>query len=126
AQQETKWLPRLAIINKHQDKSVADLLVGELSAGGEFALVERDQLERIITELQLSSAARQNSVRAGQILGADALLFIESDNSTLHLRLVETHRGERISEAIYTLNKPDLRAIASATKARLAIFAPTL
>jgi hypothetical protein len=110
---------KLAVINKLHDPAVADLLFSKLSASGGFALVERDQFARIVKELELSSLSRENNARAGQLAAADALLFVEPEKTLLHLRLVETHRGERISDAVYPLEKPDLDAIASTTKAQI-------
>jgi hypothetical protein len=111
--------PKLAIINQHRDPAVADLLFAKLSASGGFALVERDQFARIVKELELTSFSRENNVRAGQLVSADALLFVEPEKTLLHLRLVETHRGERIADAVYPLEKLDLDAIASTTQAQL-------
>ena len=70
-------------------------------------------------ELEISSFARESSVRAGHLVGADALLFVEPEKTLLHLRLVETHRGEIISDAVYPLDPLDIEAIANATKAQL-------
>lgn len=123
---ESPPAPTLAIINKHRDPAVADLLFSKLAAGGEFALVERDQLARVLGEQELSSSARESSVRTGKLIGADALLFVEADRSLLHLRLVETQRGERVSEAVFALEHPDFPAIVEATKARLAALARKL
>ncbi len=85
--------PTLAIINGTSSPEAADLLLSKLSAGGEFAFVERARLAEVVKEQRLSSMSRESNVRTGQLLGAEALLFVEADRELLHVRLVETSRG---------------------------------
>ena len=111
--------PTLAIISRQRESAVGDLLFSRLAAGRDFRLAERAEFARIVQELALSSLARESSVRAGQLVGAEALLFVEPEKTLRHLRLVETQRGEIISDAVYPLDAPDLEAIGTATKAQL-------
>ena len=124
--QTPERVPKLAIINKHKDPAVADLVFSKLAANGDLTLVERDQLAAILREQVLSSFSRENNVRTGQLAGADALLFVEPDRSLLHLRLVETQHGERVFDIALDPKQPDLPAVIETMKARLATVAKKL
>src|SRR4051794_30412700 len=100
--------PVLAIVNGASDPAAAELLLTRLSAGGEFVFVERARLDEVLREQQLSSTSRERNVRTGQLLGADALLFVEADATLLHLRLVETGRGERLFDEVFPRKPLDL------------------
>ncbi|HEV7405292.1 MAG TPA: CsgG/HfaB family protein [Chthoniobacteraceae bacterium] len=115
--------PVLAIINGSTDAAAADVLLTKLSAGGEFVFVERTRLDEVVREQKLSSTSRESNVRTGQILGADALLFVESEATLLHLRLVETGRGERLFDEVFPLKPLDLAAVATAVRGRLTLLA---
>ncbi len=117
--------PTLAIINKLADPRPGDLLFSKLS-GGDFILVERDRLADAIREQKLSGLTRENNVRTGRLLGADALLFVESEKGILRLRLVETAHGERISDELFPLAHPDVPALAENVRARLSSLAARL
>ncbi len=118
--------PKLAIISQQSGPAVGDLLFAKLSASGGIALIERDQFARIVKEFELSSFARKSNVRAGQLASADVLLFVETEKKLLHLRMVETHHGERVFDAVFDSAKPDFPAIIETTKAHLATLARKL
>ncbi len=88
---------RLAIIAlDDESRNVADLLNAQLTQKGEFSLVERTEIERVYREQGLS-AANDNYLKLGQILGADGVFLlqrIESASETnLVSRLVATKPG---------------------------------
>ncbi|HEV7405894.1 MAG TPA: CsgG/HfaB family protein [Chthoniobacteraceae bacterium] len=111
--------PTLAIVNGMSSPEAADLLLSKLSADGEFAFVERARLAEVVKEQQLSSLSRERNVRSGQLLGADALLFVEADRELLHVRLVETSRGERLFDEVFRLEPLDVTPVATAVRSRL-------
>jgi curli biogenesis system outer membrane secretion channel CsgG len=58
-------------------KAISDLLVAQLLADGKFALIERQALDRILTEQNFSNSDRTDSATAaklGRVLGVDALV----------------------------------------------------
>lgn len=110
--------PTLAIINGMSSPAAADLLLSKLSAGGEFAFVERAKLAEVVKEQRITSMSRASNVRTGQLLGADALLFVEADRELLHVRLVETSRGERLFDEVFAIAQ-DLTQVADAVRSRL-------
>lgn len=111
--------PTLAIVNGMSSPEAADLLLSKLSAAGEFTFVERAKLGEVMKEQRLTSMSRASNVRTGQLLGADALLFVEADRELLHVRLVETSRGERLFDEVFPLAL-DLTQVADAVRSRLA------
>jgi hypothetical protein len=118
--------PVLAVINGSSDPAAAELLLAKLSAGGELVFVERARLTDVVREQKLSSASRESNVRTGQLLGADGLLFVETEAKLLHVRLVETTRGERLFDEVFPLQPFDAEACAAAVRDRLGLLAAGL
>lgn len=59
-------------------KGVADLLVTKVVQGGQYSVIERKQLDKIIAEQNLGSSGRVDeatAARIGKILGVDALIM---------------------------------------------------
>ena len=59
-------------------KGIADLLVTKLVQGGQYSLIERKQLDKIIAEQNLGASGRVDEATAakiGRILGVDALIM---------------------------------------------------
>ena len=59
-------------------KGIADLLVTKLVQGGQYSVIERKQLDKIIAEQNLGASGRVDeatAVRIGKILGVDALIM---------------------------------------------------
>jgi hypothetical protein len=59
------------------------LLEVQLSKNGNIRLLERSQIDKILQEQQLSAAGlldRNNTIKIGQLLGADALVIITLEN----------------------------------------------
>lgn len=58
-------------------KGIADLLVTKLVQGGQYSVIERKQLDKIIAEQNLGASGRVDdatAARIGKILGVDALI----------------------------------------------------
>lgn len=63
--------------NEELGKSIAELISVELMSRGEFDLVERAELEKILTELQLSASGLidpQSRLNLGRLTGARVLV----------------------------------------------------
>lgn len=59
-------------------KGIADLLVTKLVQGGQFSVIERKQLDKIMAEQNLGASGRideATAARIGKILGVDALIM---------------------------------------------------
>ncbi|MBS1812085.1 MAG: curli production assembly protein CsgG [Acidobacteria bacterium] len=59
-------------------KGIADLLVTKLVQGGQYSIIERKQLDKIIAEQNLGASGRVDeatAARIGKILGVDALIL---------------------------------------------------
>lgn len=75
--------------------SIAELLSAELAAQGDFELVERAELDKILTELHLSAtglADKETRLRLGQLTGAKILIsgsvFRSGDNNYVVAKLI--------------------------------------
>jgi hypothetical protein len=87
---------RWAIISSGEARQdgLGDLVTAELSKSKDLELVERDRLEMVTKELRLAAAmesqAAATRLKMGQLLKADALLFlsIEGDEKARALKLV--------------------------------------
>jgi len=87
-------------------KGIADMLITELSASPALQVVERDRLQTLLEEQDLSSSARvdqETAVKLGKILGAHHLLtggFVIDPRENLRLDLravnVETSQVEYV------------------------------
>jgi len=66
---------RLAIIPEEPAlAAVADLFTVTLSTNRQVALVEREQLDRVLREQAIASANGRDFIKLGQLLGADGLV----------------------------------------------------
>ena len=71
---------RLAIIAESQEMQTAtDLLTATLSTVDGLTLLERGQIEKVRQEQQLTALSTKNSVKLGQVLGADGVLVLKLD-----------------------------------------------
>jgi curli biogenesis system outer membrane secretion channel CsgG len=64
--------------NVNVGKGIADLLVTKLVQGGQYSVIERKQLDKIIAEQNLGASGRVDeatAARIGKILGVDALII---------------------------------------------------
>jgi Tol biopolymer transport system component len=89
----------LAIVSDQKTRGLADLLTLQLSADPQIALLERDQIDRVLSEQKLSLGGLnlQNTLKAGRFLKAEGIVTLalsEQDNKqTLHCRLIATGPG---------------------------------
>jgi hypothetical protein len=92
---------RLALVAEEPSLATAvDVLTAELSHRAGVQLFEREEINRVYSEQQLS-AMNRDYLKLGQILGADGLLLLgtmrEGTNQFLTTRLVATRPGVVIS-----------------------------
>ena len=87
--------------NENLGRSIAELLSVELASQGEFELVERAELDKILSELHLSASGlvdKETRLKLGQLAGAKILItgsvFRNGDNNYVVAKLigVETSR----------------------------------
>ena len=104
---------RLAIISEEPAlATVADLLTVTLTTNRQAALVERDQLDRVLREQAGAAAGGRDFIKLGQLLGADGLLVLQraarGDADVLTCRLVAVKPGIAlvIEAAPWPLGKP--------------------
>jgi len=85
--------PRIGILSDPGTRKQADLLLLELQKT-QCELLERDQIAKIVSEQTLAAGLdRAASRRLGQLLKADGLLFVRTENNMLELRLVAVDPG---------------------------------
>ena len=91
---------RLAILADETNRAAADLLATNLPGGGPIELVERSEIEKILTEQKLArdfSADAANAAQLGTLLRADALVLIRTrqigDAPLVETRLVRVNPG---------------------------------
>ncbi len=89
---------RLGLVVDSRFAEAEALLLAGLSKDPQFAMVERNELQRVLSEqsLQLSSATARQSIVIGEMVGANALLIVQPgdgekpDNGTVTVLGVET------------------------------------
>lgn len=104
---------RLAIIPEEPAlATVADLFTVTLSTNRQVALVEREQLDRVLREQANASANGRDFIKLGQLLGADGLLVLQraardgSDVLTCRMIAVKPGVALVIEAAPWPLEKP--------------------
>jgi hypothetical protein len=90
--------PKLAIIAEAPElKNLADVLTVQWSLKGGVTLLERADLEKVLSEQTLTAGGQKNFIKLGQLLGADGLIILETakagTNSLLATRLVAVSPG---------------------------------
>ncbi len=89
-----------------------DLLTAEFSTNSQLALLERAQIDKVLSEQGLSAANGRDSLRLGQMLGADGLLLLETvsegTNHFLASRLLAVKPGVVIDAARISWPAKDL------------------
>lgn len=80
------------------ERAVTDLLVGAVSASGRIRVVDRERLDDLLREQQLTLkglADKGNSAVIGRLLGADRIvtgrLFIRDDHIRIIAQIVDVH-----------------------------------
>ncbi len=84
---------RIAVISDQGGGDFAALLIGQLSALPDIALVERDDLSKIGDERALAEMATADPANLGQLLHADGLLFIRKEDQGVTARLTAVRLG---------------------------------
>ena len=92
--------------NEELGKSIAELISVELMSRGEFDLVERAELEKILTELQLSASGLidpQSRLNLGRLTGARVLVagsvFTSGDKNFIVAKVIGTETGRVLAAA---------------------------
>ncbi|MEA3208188.1 MAG: hypothetical protein QOE70_1245 [Chthoniobacter sp.] len=92
--------PRLAVIADLENRAAGDLLVAELTKAGGYTLVERDELERLLVEREITrtfAADPANAGQVGELLRAEILVLVRSrEAGTSHVvesRVVRVQPG---------------------------------
>ena len=87
-------------------KSIAELLSVELATQGDFELVERAELDKILTELHLSATGlvdKETQLKLGQLTGAKILItgsvFRSGDNNYVVAKLIGVETGKVLPAA---------------------------
>lgn len=125
---ETELGVRLGVISPANIRDVADLLTVELSRKDHLHIIERDAIDRLVSEAELTDVLGQGQYdRFAKILGADALILlarkdVEQDAVPLTARLVAVGSGAVIAWVTIPehLKKPE--ACAKLVAERLAPF----
>lgn len=94
---ESRAAVKVAIVPDAASVEAADLLAAELGKATNIVLLERADLERIMREQSLANSASSAGVRAGALLGANAMIFLESggsaENRSVTARLASVQQG---------------------------------
>lgn len=90
--------PKLAVMAESPEaKTLADVLTVQWSLKGGVTLLERADLEKVLSEQALTGGNQKDYVKLGQLLGADGLIILETaksgTNSVLATRLVAVSPG---------------------------------
>ncbi|MFW6414372.1 MAG: CsgG/HfaB family protein, partial [Verrucomicrobiota bacterium] len=107
----------IAIDDQEPARITADLLQDVLTAEDEFQLVERERIEEILTEINLSEAVASPGQRLqlGRITGADFLVLLETlEKEEAHLRVVDCVTGSIAYSADLPISE-DMRELLSKT-----------
>lgn len=119
-------VPRVGVVTKDADAAISDLVFERLSRCKELELVERDKLRAVVRELEIGAGARGADVQAGTLLGAQGLLFVETDADFRHFTLVETSRGERLFDLVRPRAEPANPEVAEQVSRQVLRYLPQL
>jgi Ca2+-binding EF-hand superfamily protein len=123
----------LAIISEDDALNpVSDLLTAELSKDGRLALLERDQMAKVLHEQTLGLAldGKKDFLKVGQLLGADGLLLLNLVKTpvatNLMTRLIAVKPGVVLLDEGFTWPIKDIADWSSALAVHLSQFLPKL
>ena len=99
---------KLAIITSTKDFAAhADLLTATLSGTAGITLVERDQIDKLLREQELSLAQGRDALKIGRLLNAEGVLLLErqteATNEFLSVRLLAVTPGVVAGEHRFAL-----------------------
>ncbi|WP_182868403.1 CsgG/HfaB family protein [Stieleria mannarensis] len=108
AQRDDRTPQQWAIISLHPDAGgLADLLTAELSQSPGVRLVEREQIRRVLDELNLQASGlvgREDVTRFGRLSKATGLVLLGTDSQQtsqlLRLRLIDTRSSVRLLDRV--------------------------
>lgn len=115
---------RLAIIAGNEHQAAADLLLAKLSANPQMALVEREQVEKIINEQRLSAGGltANQALTLGRILNAQGVVLFRTissqDGSRVQAALVAVQSGA-ILASVDLPRQRDVAELVEAVSARV-------
>lgn len=121
---------RLAIIPDGQNVASADLLTAALSRQSGLALVEREQIARVLAEHALLRDLQTHPPYAqlGRLLNANALVFLQtrsvSSQEILEVRVVSVNPGVVLDSIYASLPLGDPAAWAQSLRERVAAMLP--
>jgi len=105
-------------------RGAGDLLTAGLGGRTNVALIERNEVDKVIRERALASAERLDVASLGQVLHADGLVMLElvatSDTTNLAVRLISVNSGVVLDAAIYPFPLPEPGRWAQVASGRLA------
>ena len=121
---------RLALISETTEAAVAvDILTAKLSGDETIQLLERDQIEKVYQEQSLS-AANQDYLKLGRILGADGLLLLNivrtPQATNLTARLIAVKPGVILADGAFDWPLKDTSQWSESAAAYLNSFLPKL
>ena len=121
---------RLALIAETGEASVAsDVLTAQLSGNSKIQLLERNEIEKVYREQGLS-AANQDDLKLGRILGADGLLLLNvvrtPQATNLTARLIAVKPGVVLTDGSFPWPLKDTRQWAESVATYLNSFLPKL
>jgi len=121
---------KLALVAESGDAATAvDVLTAQFSGDNRVQLLERDQIEKVYHEQELSVGNR-NDLQLGRILGADGLLLlnvVETANATnLVMRLVAVSPGVILTDGSFQWPPEDTVSWAQSAATCLGSFLPKL
>lgn len=95
---------RIALLADDNAAAIADMLIPRLSGAQGIALVERNDIDQILSEQELTALRPANSmagrIRLGQLLGAHLLVVMEetgtAEKRSLSVSVMETEQGVRV------------------------------
>ncbi|MEO8164829.1 MAG: CsgG/HfaB family protein, partial [Betaproteobacteria bacterium] len=118
----TPGLSQWAIIatGDPETRGVADLLTAELSNRPDIRLVERERIDSVLRDLNLSVsglADQSKAIQLGKLLTADAMVLIEREagSPTMRVRFVESRSGIRLWDDLrkVSLDQPVIQRLAT-------------
>ena len=121
---------KLALISETDEvMPAADLLTAKLSGDDKIQLLERDQIEKVYQEQSLS-AANQDYLKLGRILGADGLLLLNvartPEGTKLTARLIAVKPGVILADGNFPWSMKDPTQWSEPATAYLDSFLPKL
>jgi len=109
---QTNQKVRLAVVAEtDQASAAADVMTAQLSGNSQIVLLERNEIEKIYREQELS-AGNRDYLQLGHILGADGLLLLETQTEgttkILDIRLIAVTTGVLLASERFSISNSGL------------------